>query len=299
MGTLARLGGLRLGAFLLAATAASGQGSFPEAVTSKDGTRIACARSGSGPCVILVSGALSDRSTVARLAELLSSSTARSCSVVQYDRRGRGASGDTLPYAVEREVEDLAALIDAAGGSAALFGTSSGAVLALEAATRLAGKVPRLVLFEPPFVVDDSRPPVPADFVARVRTLVADGRRGEAVELFLRDAVGLPGEYLPGMKGAPMWKGLEALAHTLAYDGEVMGGTQAGKPLPLERWAGLRAPTLVVVGGASDPWIASSAAALADGLAHAELRTLEGLDHSAASSAPDKLAPVLSGFLVP
>ena len=261
-------------------------------VTSKDGTRIAFERSGQGPVVILVSGALSTAADGAGLAALLEPRF----TVIRYDRRGRGGSGDTPPYAIEREVEDVAALIDAAGGSAFLFGSSSGAVLALEAAVRLPTKVPRVVLYEPPFVVDQSRAPVPADIVARTNALVAGGKRSDAVELFMTAGVGLPQDIVTQMQALPMWKSLEGLAHTLPYDMTLMDGTQSGKPLPSERWVGARSRTLVLCGGASDPWLHAGSASLADLLPGAAHRVLEGLDHSSPSTRPQAVAPVLIEF---
>lgn len=296
-----------LAAFRLAATAAEwielqplqqeaqvapAREAAPAHVTSKDGTRIAFESAGEGPVLVLVAGALSDRSSCARMGALL----APHYTVIWYDRRGRGDSTDTAPYAVEREVEDLEALIDAAGGSAYLFGSSSGAVLALEASARLPAKVTKLALFEPPFVVDASRPRVPADFVAHVSELVAADRRGDAVEYFMVEGVGVPPEFLAQMRKMPMWPGLEALAHTLAYDGALMGDTQAGKPLPAARWATAKAPTLVMDGGASDPWLGEAAQALAALLPDAERLTLDGLDHSAATMAPQALVPALREF---
>jgi pimeloyl-ACP methyl ester carboxylesterase len=261
-------------------------------VTSRDGTSIAYQKSGTGPTVILVSGALSTGSGGARLAQLL----APTYTVITYDRRGRGGSGDTQPYAVEREVEDIEALIDANGGSAFLFGSSSGAVLALEAAGRLSGKVRKAALFEPPFIVDNSRPPVPADFVKKVTELVSEGKRAEAVEYFMVDAVGVPPEAVTQMKQSPMWPGMQKAAHTLAYDGMVMGATQAGQPLPAKRWAGATMPVLVMDGGASDEWLRNAAKALADLLPNAQHRTLEGQDHSASFTAPQVFVPILVEF---
>lgn len=262
-------------------------------VISQDGTRIAFELAGDGPVLILVSGALSDRRSSASLAALL----APHFTVLTYDRRGRGESGDTPPYAVAREVEDLAALIDGAGGTACLFGSSSGAVLALEAASRLGAKVTRQVLHEPPFVVDASRPRVPADFVARVTELVAAGRRGDAVEWFMIHGVGVPAESVAGMRAMPMWAGMEELAHTLAYDGTLMGDTQAGQPLPAERWAASMAATLVLEGSASEPWLRAAARALTALLPGARQRTLQGQDHGVAFMAPQALVPVLVEFL--
>ena len=156
-------------------------------VISKDGTPIAFDQSGQGPALILVAGATATRLAEASLAAVL----APHFTVFAYDRRGRGESGDTVPYAVEREVEDIDALINEAGGSAFVFGHSSGAVLALEAARLLPTKITRLALYEPPFIIDDSRPPAPRNYAAHLRELVSSGRRGEAVEYFMRE-VGAP-----------------------------------------------------------------------------------------------------------
>lgn len=257
-------------------------------VTSKDGTRIAFDRSGDGPALILVGGALSDRSGWA-VAELL----APRFTVVAYDRRGRGDSEDTAPYAVEREIEDLEAVIDEAGGAAFVHGQSSGAVLSLEAAARLGAKVQKLSLYEPPFIIDDSRPPPPEDYVSHINELIAADRRGEAVEYWMTDVVGAPAEAVAEMKSAPTWPALEALAHTLPYDIAVLGNNMSGNPLPADRWSVVAAPTLVTDGGASPDWIRTSARTLAAVLPDAEHRTLEGQMHNAA---PNVLAPELERF---
>ncbi len=151
-----------------------------QTVGSADGTTIAFDRSGQGPALILVGGASATRAAAASVAAAL----APYFTVFAYDRRGRGDSTDTLPYAVEREVEDIEALIDEAGGSAFVFGHSSGAVLALEAACLLPDRIRKLALYEPPFIIDDSRPPLPEDFAAHLEGLVAAGRRGDAVDMF-------------------------------------------------------------------------------------------------------------------
>jgi pimeloyl-ACP methyl ester carboxylesterase len=259
-----------------------------ETVRSSDGTTIALERWGGGPAIVVVGGALSDRTAVAELAPLL----APRFTVVAYDRRGRGDSGDTPPYAVEREIEDLRAVVDAAGGSAFVLGHSSGAALALEAAV---GGVPiaKLALYEPPFIVDDSRPPVPSDYLSHLDELVAAGRRGDAVEYFMTVGVLAPPEVVAQMRGSPMWPALEAVAHTIAYDGAVMGGHMAGRPLPSDRWTSVTVPTLVMDGGASPEWARNAVGALVEVLPNAERRTLEGQTHGAA---PDVLAPVLVGF---
>jgi pimeloyl-ACP methyl ester carboxylesterase len=260
-----------------------------ETVASADGTSIAYERFGDGPPLILVGGAMSDRTAATPLAELLSSC----CSVLAYDRRGRGESGDTAPYAHEREIEDLAALIEAAGGSASVHGHSSGAVLALEAAA-YGLPITKLALYEPPFMIDDSRPPVPDDFVATLEALVASDRRGDAVAYFMTTGVGLPSEMVERGRNEQVWPGLERLAHTLAYDGRIMGDTMSGRQLPAGRWSSVTIPVLVLDGGASPEWQRNAARALAEVLPNAEHRTLEGQTHAVD---PAVLAPVLREFL--
>ncbi len=265
---------------------------FVGTVRSKDGTIIAFEQSGAGPVVILVTGALSTRAGNARLAALL----APHFTVINYDRRGRGGSGDTQPYAVDREIEDIEALIVHAGETAFVFGSSSGAALALEATNKLPAKITRQALFEPPFIVDDSRPPVPEDFVSRVSELASTGHRGDAVEYFMTQAVGVPAEAVSQMRQSPMWAGMERVAHTLAYDGAIMGDTQSGRPLPESRWATVAVPTLVLDGEMSDAFLRNGAQALARVLPNAQLRTLPGQDHSVVFTAPQAIAPVLVEF---
>jgi pimeloyl-ACP methyl ester carboxylesterase len=223
-------------------------------LTSADGTAIAFDRTGDGPSVILVAGALGNRFSDAQLAELLAPEFA----VFTYDRRGRGDSGDGAAYAVEREIEDLEALIEQAGGSACVYGTSSGGNLALEAATRGAS-IGKLALWEPNFLVDDSRPPLPDDYVEHLDELVAAGRRGDAVEYFMTTAVGMPAEFVAPMRELPMWPGMEQAAHTLAYDGTVVAGFALDAALP-----------------------------------QAQHRTLDGQPHNVAA---DAVAPALREFL--
>lgn len=261
-------------------------------VASKDGTTIAFDRSGQGPALILVGGAFQHRSidpSTARLAELL----APRFTVYHYDRRGRGESGDTPPYAVEREIEDVDALIKEAGGSAFVFGMSSGAVLALEAADRGLA-IAKLALYEPPFMVDDTRPRLPEDYRDRLAQLLATGRRGDAVELFLNEAVGVSAETVASMRGALFWSTFESVAHTLPYDDAIMGDTTSGKPLPKGRWAAVTIPTLVVDGGASPVWARNAVEAIVDRLPNAQRQTLEGQTHQVD---PEVLAPLLDRFL--
>ena len=258
---------------------------------SNDGTTIAFDRSGEGPPIALVGGALADRSAAAELAAQL----APRLTVIAFDRRGRGDSGDTAPYAVEREVEDIEALIFAVGGQAFVLGHSSGAVLALESARTLSDRITKLALYEPPFIVDDSRPLLPADYVTHLDDLVSAGRRGDAVEFFMTTAVGVPAEVVAGMREQPFWSSLESTAHTLAYDGTIMGDTMGGITAPLRRWASVGVPTLVMDGGASPDWQRNAVRALVDVLPDARHRTLEGQDHGPAS---EVLAPALLEFFL-
>jgi pimeloyl-ACP methyl ester carboxylesterase len=257
-------------------------------VTSKDGTTIVFESAGEGPPLILVGGALNDRRAGARLAGLL----APSFTAYAYDRRGRGDSGDTPPYAVGREVEDVEALVAEAGGSAFLVGHSSGAALVLETAVRIHG-VDKIALYEPPYDVDDTRPPIPRDYVERLEELIAQERRGDAVEYFMVAGVGLAPRAVGQMRGAPFWPALEALADTLPYDGRVMGFDRADRSLPVERWKAVTAPALVMDGGASPDWSRNAVQAVTDALPVAERWTLAGQTHEVD---PAILAPVLVEF---
>lgn len=256
-------------------------------VTSKDGTAIALDRVGEGPAVVIVSGALGGRVSNTQLASLL----APRFTVLNYDRRGRGESGDADTYAVEREIEDLQAVITGAGGSAFVFGTSSGGNLVLESAAR-GVPMTKLAVWEANALVDSSRPPLPGNYVAHVRELVAAGRRGDAVEYFMTAAVGMPAEFVTPMRAMPMWAALEVAAHTLAYDGTVVGNSLSGKKLSAERWGSITAPVLVMDGGTA-PWLHAGADAIAAALPNAQRLTLQGQTHDVA---PTVLAPALIEF---
>ncbi len=258
-------------------------------VLSRDGTSIAYETMGQGPVVILVDGAMCHRALgpARPLATLLG----QDFTVWIYDRRGRGASGNNLPYVAEREIEDLAALTKAAGGSVFLYGISSGGALALEAANRIQG-VQKLALYEIPFIVDDTRPSVPDDFVQQLGERLSAHQEGEAVKMFMRQ-VGAPGFFIALLPIFPGWPDLKAVAHTLPYDFTVLSGTQAGKPLPAGRWTGVRMPTLVMSGGESQAWMVNAARATARILPNAQHRTIEGQDHMLD---PEAIAPVLVKF---
>jgi pimeloyl-ACP methyl ester carboxylesterase len=253
-------------------------------VLSEDGTPIAFDRLGHGPAVILVVGAFNDRSTGAPLADAL----AQRFTVFNYDRRGRGESGDTPPYSVEREVGDLAALIAEAGGSASVFGYSSGAMLALRAAGRGLA-ITKLALFEPPYLVDNGQPRQPVNHVAHLTDLVAAGRRGEAVEYFQTELVGIPPAMVAQLRHAPFRPALEAMAHTLVYEATILGD----RSLPTDLAASVTTPTLVIAGGASFPFMRVTAHALADMLPNAESRVREDQTHDIV---PSVLGPALEAF---
>jgi pimeloyl-ACP methyl ester carboxylesterase len=259
------------------------------AVISKDGTPIAFDRSGQGPALILVAGALTTRADWTSLAARL----APHFSVFAYDRRGRGESGDRVPYAVEREVEDIDALITEAGGSAFAFGHSSGAALALEAAIQLGGeKVKKLAMYEAPYNDEREAKLAWRAYIQQLTELLAADRRGDAVALFMK-YVGTPAEGIEAMRQAPTWPLFEAIAPTLAYDHTAILGQDGS--VPIERAAQVLVPTLVMNGGASYPFMSETARALSQAIPHAQLRTLEGQDHGPAD---DVLAPVLQEFFL-
>ncbi|MGN9762866.1 alpha/beta fold hydrolase [Streptomyces sp. SD31] len=251
---------------------------------SADGTSIAYVSTGEGPAVILVSGAMSTGGTVAPLAVPLS----ERFRVVAYDRRGRGESGDKAPYAVEREVEDLAALIEAVGGEAALCGISSGGALVLEAAAS-GLPVRQVAVYEVPFADFLEGGAVKhSEYTAHLAEALAQGRRGDAVELFLR-LTGMAEQMIQGARQSPMWAGMETIAPSLAYDNAVMGDGL----LPRARLASITVPVLAVAGGASPSWMREATRAVAETVPEGTYRSLEGQTHMVE---PDVLGPVLAEF---
>lgn len=255
-----------------------------EKTTSADGTVIAVDRYGDGgPAVVLVEGAFCDRRTSTRLATLL----APRFTVYAYDRRGRGDSGDSRPYAVEREIEDLAAVIELAGGSASVYGMSSGAVLGMETAARNLG-VARLAMYDAPVIVEPSRREPAAGAPAVLAELIAAGRRGEVAAYFLTKIVEMPAAIVEQMRQAPIWPGLEAIAHTLVYDTTITGDASV-----LDRAPGVSIPTLAVAGGASPWFLQDGARALAAAIPGARHEILPGQTHDVDYA---ELAPMLAEF---
>jgi pimeloyl-ACP methyl ester carboxylesterase len=252
--------------------------------TSRDGTSLAYHVTGQGPTVILVSGAMSTGGTVLPLAQRL----ADRCTAVVYDRRGRGESGDTAPYAVDREVEDLAALLDAVGGDAALFGVSSGGALVLRAASS-GLPVRRAAVYEVPYADHLAGGAArEAVYKEQLGKALAEGRRGDAVELFLR-LTGLAEEMIRRARQSPMWAGMEAVAPSLAHDDAVMGDGL----LPRDRLATIGIPVLAVAGGASPEWMHRASQAVAEAVPQGTYRVLPGQTHMVE---PEVLGPVLADF---
>jgi pimeloyl-ACP methyl ester carboxylesterase len=259
-----------------------------QTVTSKDGTKIAYEKSGNGPAVILVIGALASRADHDKLAKALSSGL----TVYNYDRRGRGDSGDTKPYAVKREIEDIEALIDEAGGSAYLYGISSGGCLAIEASAALGNKVKKLAIYEAPYDEAEGAATKWKEYSSELNKLITADRRGDAVEFHLK-FVGVPDAALLAMKASPAWSNMKALAPALLYDMAVVGENRS---IPVERALTIKANTLVMDGGGSlesMPFMRTTADKLAKTIPNAQRHTIEGESHDVDSK---KLAPVLTGF---
>ena len=257
---------------------------------SADGTKIGYTRTGQGPALVLVDGAMCFRGSSPN--DALAKELSPHFTVYTYDRRGRGESDDTQPYAVEREIEDLAAVIKEAGGEAGLFGISSGAALVL-AAVQHGLPAPKLAIYEPPFVVDDTRKRVPADYQARMEAALAAGKRGTMVKAFMSEGVGLSPLVVATMRIMPFWSKLKRVAHTIPYDTTIMGETQSGRPLPDGAWSGITAPVLVLDGGKSPDWMRNGVAAAARALPTSTHRTLAGQTHLVKAEA---LAPALRDF---
>lgn len=250
-----------------------------EKAMSKDGTLLAFEKSGKGPALILVVGAFNDRATGAPLARFLE----RNFRVFNYDRRGRGESGDTAPYNIEREIEDLDALITEAGGSAFVFGYSSGATLALRAAAQGLA-ISQLALYDPPPTGAKA-----GELASRLAELIAAGRRGDAVELFQIEAVGMPAAVVAQMRNAPFRPALEKLAHTLVYESAILAS------LPNGLITSVRMPTLVIDGDQSHELIRKSAQSLARALPEGHYRTLKGQGHDIV---PAVVGPILEEFFI-
>lgn len=260
-----------------------------KSVTSKDGTTIAFDQFGAGPVIILVDGALQYRAFdqgMAALADLLS----LHFTVIHYDRRGRGDSTDTQPYAIEREIEDIEAIIDEVGGSASLYGISSGAALAMHAAIKLGNKVKKLAMYEAPYNDEETAQQTWKEYTKKLAELLADGRNGDAIGHFMM-LVGASPEDVEGIRQTPMWPLWESIAPTLAYD-HIAAIGEDGK-VPVEEATRVAVPTLVMDGSASFPFMHTTAISLAEAIPNAQHRSLEGQTHEVQAKS---LAPVLIDF---
>jgi pimeloyl-ACP methyl ester carboxylesterase len=258
-------------------------------LTSPDGTVIAYGQQGRGPALILVDGALTVHSSGSgtELAGLL----ATRFTVYGFDRRGRGGSGDTQPYAVDREIDDIEALVDRAGGGPAfLYGHSSGGPLAMRAAIRCGRKVGKIALYEPPYNNDPAAQEPWSRYLRQLRQTLAAGRRGDAVALFM-ELIGTPARQIEEMRRAPSWPALEAVAPTLAYDHAAILGERWS--VPTEVAAQVMVPALVMAGDTSLPFMPDAARELSQAIPHGRLRILAGQTHAVD---PAVLAPVLAEF---
>lgn len=258
-------------------------------VTSKDGTKIAYDKLGKGPAVILVDGALEYRvfDGMGKLADLL----AQEFTVFRYDRRGRGESTDTYPYAVEREIEDIEAIINEADGFAFVYGISSGASLAMEAAIKLGEKIKKLALYEPPYNDDDEARQSTKEYNRELKELLDAGLPGDALGLFMM-LTGMSSEQVDKMHQHPLWPLWEAVAPTLAYDATVMGEDSS---VPLKKAASVIMPALIMDGEKSYPFMHNTAIKLANTMQNAQHRTLKGQTHDVA---PEVIYPVLKEFFL-
>ncbi len=261
-------------------------------VTSADGTRIAYDRYGEGPVLVLVNGAMGYRKF--KKFEQIASALSNHCTVINYDRRGRGDSGAAGLVSVQHEVDDIAALIEAAGGRASLWGWSSGAAVALRAAAADVG-VEQLVLYEIPFKTDPDAKYPTDDYGARLQQIVAEGDSTRAAKHFMRNAVGMPGLLVNLMSLTPIFRKFAANGLTLSFDHAALGDhNMHGRPLDAQEWAAVTCPTLVVYGSKTYPALKHASSALANVLPNATLRELPGQNHNVSSRA---IVPVLAQFV--
>lgn len=261
-------------------------------VTSKDGTKIGFSVEGTGPALVLVDGAMCYRagnSPMPKLAALLKDAF----TVYTYDRRGRGESGDQKEYDIQREVEDIEALIDHAGGHASLYGVSSGALLAIYAADTLTSKVDKLAVYEAPLVLDTSRPIIPDNYVSNLQKAIAEGKPTLAIQTFMKDAVGMPAFIVKIMPFFPGFSKGQKIAHTLVYDGKITKTATNGIDLVAGLWKNVSAPTFVIAGGKSQPWMRDSNEKLSKTFSKGTFQIFLGENHMLK---PQVHAPILKTF---
>lgn len=257
-------------------------------VVSKDGAIIAFDQIGMGPALILVGGSLEQRALDAETSRLAAFPLmAQHFTLFHYDRRGRGESTDTQSYAVQREIEDIEALVYEAGGSAFICGISSGAALALEATIALPGKITKLAMYEAPYNWPGFK-----DYRKQLNELVAADRQSDALAAFMM-FLGMPADQLEEVRQLPMWPMWQSVAHTLAYENAILGDDAS---VPVKRAAKVTVPALIMdgeVSSATYPFIHATAVTLAKAIPHAQHRTLKGQTHEVTA---EVLAPVLVEF---
>lgn len=262
-------------------------------ITSKDGTKIGFSVEGVGPALILVDGAMCYRagnSPMPKLAALLRDTF----TVYTYDRRGRGESGDNESYEIQREIEDIEALIDHAGGHASLYGVSSGALLAMYAANAFTSKVDKLAVYEAPLVLNSSRPPIPDSYVPSLQKAIADGKPTLAIQTFMKDAVGMPAFLIKLMPYFPGFSKGQKIAHTLIYDGKITKAATNGLNLKSDFWKNVSAQTLVIAGGKSQLWMRDGNEKLSKTFKKGAFQIIPGENHMLK---PRVHAPILKAFL--
>ncbi|MCC5929860.1 MAG: alpha/beta hydrolase [Cyclobacteriaceae bacterium] len=262
-----------------------------EFTTSKDGTMIAFSRQGKGNPLILIDGAFCHRNFGANVK--LPQYLTNHFMVYTYDRRGRGESGNTLPFSLEREFEDLQAVIDETSGDAFVYGISSGAALALEA-VKYGVNIKKLVVFESPYIVDSSRNPFPANYLETIQSLLKENKPAKAVKYFMGTGIGLPPFVVWMMQLMPAWKQMKKIAHTLEYDTLLLKNYGSGEPFQNEDWQEVNIPVLVISGTKSEKWAQNAMKHLAEVLPDARHLDLEGQSHLVS---PRVIAPHITNFL--
>jgi pimeloyl-ACP methyl ester carboxylesterase len=263
-----------------------------QTVISADGTRIAYDRYGEGPALIMVNGAMGFRKF--KKFEQIATALSEHCTVINYDRRGRGDSGPAGPVSVQHEVDDIAALIDAVGGRASLWGWSSGGALALRAAAAGVG-VEKLVLYETPFKTDPEAKYPTEDYGPRLEQIVAEGNPYKAARHFMRNGIGVPAPMVAVMSAVPTFRKFSRNGLTLTFDYAALGAhNMKGQPLQPEEWATVSCPTLVLYGSKTYDLLKHASKALAEVLPNATLREVPGQNHNIAASA---IVPILAEFV--
>lgn len=254
-------------------------------VISKDGTKIAYDVTGSGPVMIYITGATCFRNFFPILDDVKILS--KNLTVYNYDRRGRGDSSDTMPYSIEKEIEDLEALIQVVGSKVFLYGHSSGAILALNAALKLRKTIEKIVVYDPPYVHTEKEKFNYQDLAKNVLIKLSEGKNKHAMRKFLV-GIGMPKFFVWLLPLFPGWKTMHTLAPTLAYDIELSKDYP-----PIELFRKIHIPTLVLVGSKSPERIRTSGTQIAAAISNSDFKEMQGQDHMVSAKA---LLPILVQF---